>query len=130
MSKLWTNIKTKVNPGTLHSHAACKLPSSMLIFGGESNGHPSNDLWRFHFGKLYSVAGLTVCHKYAIQFLPAFPTSQVVNNEQENKKQTVEKMPKNDDKSVKSGGKTGRKLDKSWEKMGVKMKKMVKIWQK
>lgn len=49
---MWCNIKTKSNPGPLHSHAVCKLPSSMLIFGGETNGLLLNDLWRFHFGKI------------------------------------------------------------------------------
>lgn len=51
MSKSWTAVKTKLSPGALHSHAACKLPSSMLVFGGERDGQPINELWRFHFGK-------------------------------------------------------------------------------
>ncbi|KAK3930299.1 Actin-fragmin kinase, partial [Frankliniella fusca] len=37
-------------PGPLHSHAACRLPGCMLLFGGERAGQPSADLWRFHFG--------------------------------------------------------------------------------
>lgn len=40
----------KSGPGPLHSHAACKLPGCMLVFGGERAGQPSADLWRFHFG--------------------------------------------------------------------------------
>ena len=50
VAKMWTNIRAKPGPGALHSHAACKLPSSMLLFGGEREGHPTNELWRFHFG--------------------------------------------------------------------------------
>lgn len=50
VTKKWHLIKCKVNPGPLHSHVACKLPSSMIIFGGERNGQLVNDLWRFHFG--------------------------------------------------------------------------------
>ena len=50
VAKMWTNIRAKPGPGALHSHAACKLPSSMLLFGGERDGHPTNELWRFHFG--------------------------------------------------------------------------------
>ncbi|KAF7994345.1 hypothetical protein HCN44_003817 [Aphidius gifuensis] len=42
-------LKNKQTPGPLHGHAACRLPSCMLIFGGESNGTSTNELWRFHF---------------------------------------------------------------------------------
>lgn len=48
----WVGIKTKVSPGPLHSHAACRLPSCMLVFGGERDGHSTNDLWKFSFSKL------------------------------------------------------------------------------
>lgn len=50
MSRTWQCFKSKFNPGPLHSHAACKLPSCMLIFGGERNGQSCNDLWKFNFG--------------------------------------------------------------------------------
>lgn len=50
-SRTWHCVKSKINPGPLHSHAATKLPSShMLIFGGERNGQAHNDLWKFSFG--------------------------------------------------------------------------------
>ncbi|XP_044754270.1 RING finger protein B-like isoform X2 [Coccinella septempunctata] len=49
-TRVWTNVKTKVNPGPLHSHAACRFPSFMIIFGGERGGNPTNELWKFHFG--------------------------------------------------------------------------------
>ncbi|XP_072401398.1 uncharacterized protein [Diabrotica undecimpunctata] len=49
-SRTWHCVKSKINPGPLHSHAACRLPSShMLVFGGEKNGQASNDLWKFSF---------------------------------------------------------------------------------
>lgn len=52
LSRTWTTYsKQKHGPGTLHSHAACRLPGSMLLFGGESGGHAVNDVWKFHFGK-------------------------------------------------------------------------------
>lgn len=50
VSRTWQCIKCKISPGPLHSHAACKLPSSMLIFGGERNGQNCNELWKFSFG--------------------------------------------------------------------------------
>lgn len=46
----WFMLKNKPGPGPLHGHAACRLPSCMLIFGGESGGLATNELWRFHFG--------------------------------------------------------------------------------
>jgi len=52
--KTWSNIKTKLNPGPLHSHSCCKLPSTMIIFGGERNGEVCNDLWKFNFGMSYT----------------------------------------------------------------------------
>lgn len=51
--KRWYCVRAKQGkqgPGPLHSHAACKLPGCMLVFGGERAGQPSADLWRFHFG--------------------------------------------------------------------------------
>lgn len=48
-------MKTKVNPGPLHSHAACRFPSFMIIFGGERGGHPTNELWKFNFGEVVSL---------------------------------------------------------------------------
>uniref|UniRef100_A0A6P7F5I0 Uncharacterized protein LOC114326088 n=1 Tax=Diabrotica virgifera virgifera TaxID=50390 RepID=A0A6P7F5I0_DIAVI len=49
-SRTWHCVKSKINPGPLHSHAACRLPSAhMLVFGGERNGQASNDLWKFSF---------------------------------------------------------------------------------
>jgi hypothetical protein len=50
VAKMWTSVRARPGPGALHSHAACKLPSSMLLFGGERDGQPTNELWRFHFG--------------------------------------------------------------------------------
>lgn len=50
VSSQWHQIRCKFSPGPLHSHAACRLPGYMLIFGGENSGHPTNELWRFHFG--------------------------------------------------------------------------------
>jgi len=49
-SASWSMLKNKPGPGPLHGHAACRLPSCMLIFGGESAGLATNELWRFHFG--------------------------------------------------------------------------------
>ncbi|CAH1154356.1 unnamed protein product, partial [Phaedon cochleariae] len=50
-SRTWYSVKCKVSPGPLHSHAACRLPSSsMLVFGGEKGGQNSNELWKFSFG--------------------------------------------------------------------------------
>ncbi|KAE8745406.1 hypothetical protein FOCC_FOCC007954 [Frankliniella occidentalis] len=51
--KRWQCVRgkqVKQGPGPLHSHAACKLPGCMLVFGGERAGQPCADLWRFHFG--------------------------------------------------------------------------------
>ncbi|CAB0035126.1 unnamed protein product [Trichogramma brassicae] len=45
----WCLLRAKTGPGPLHGHAACRLPSCMLIFGGESGGSATNELWRFHF---------------------------------------------------------------------------------
>lgn len=52
-----------MNPGALHSHAVCKLPSSMLIFGGERGGQPNNELWRFHFGMFYKIFSNNMLYK-------------------------------------------------------------------
>lgn len=49
----WCILKNKPGPGPLHGHAACRLPSCMLIFGGESGGLATNELWRFHFGTYF-----------------------------------------------------------------------------
>lgn len=54
-TKKWFAVKCKFSPGPLHSHAACKLPSSMLLFGGERNGELVNELWRFHFGERFII---------------------------------------------------------------------------
>lgn len=57
MSSQWLQLKCKFSPGPRHSHAACRLPGYMLLFGGECNGQPSNDIWRFHFGELQFFDG-------------------------------------------------------------------------
>ncbi|XP_074036460.1 uncharacterized protein isoform X1 [Leptinotarsa decemlineata] len=62
-SRTWHCVKSKINPGPLHSHAACKLPSScMLVFGGERSGQTCNDLWKFRFAletwEKISITGL------------------------------------------------------------------------
>ena len=51
VTKKWSTIKCKVSPGFLHSHIACKLPNSMIVFGGERNGRLVNEFWKFQFGK-------------------------------------------------------------------------------
>lgn len=73
-SASWSMLKNKPGPGPLHGHAACRLPSCMLIFGGESGGLATNELWRFHFGTalirialFFIVQALrSVCERFAI----------------------------------------------------------------
>lgn len=61
----WSCIKNgKISPGPLHSHAACRLPGSMLIFGGETSGNLSNDSWRFSFGKIIILTANNIYQFY------------------------------------------------------------------
>lgn len=51
-TKEWTRVKTYKNPGVLSFHSAIVVMDSMYIFGGErSNGHHTNELWRYRFSK-------------------------------------------------------------------------------
>nr|XP_023023467.1 uncharacterized protein LOC111511666 [Leptinotarsa decemlineata] len=71
-SRTWHCVKSKINPGPLHSHAACKLPSScMLVFGGERSGQTCNDLWKFRFGTMIkSKSAYVIKKKYQIDVSP------------------------------------------------------------
>lgn len=53
VSRMWTQVRTpaKLSPGARSGHAGLRAGAHFYIFGGEVNGHPTNELWRFHFGK-------------------------------------------------------------------------------
>lgn len=53
VSRTWTQVRTpaKLSPGARSGHAGLRAGAHFYIFGGEANGHPTNELWRFHFGK-------------------------------------------------------------------------------
>ncbi|KAL0882774.1 hypothetical protein ABMA27_016325 [Loxostege sticticalis] len=52
MSRVWTQVRTpaKLSPSARSGHAGLRAGAHLYIFGGEANGHPTNELWRFHFG--------------------------------------------------------------------------------
>ncbi|XP_052741552.1 uncharacterized protein LOC112053901 isoform X2 [Bicyclus anynana] len=51
MSRVWTQVRTppKLSPSARSGHAGVRAGAHLYIFGGEANGHPTNELWRFHF---------------------------------------------------------------------------------
>lgn len=70
VSKRWSAIKCKYNPGPLHSHSAVCVHSCMLIIGGEKSGNLSDEVWRFHFGTTKAAFLLTwSLHNYKIDGL-------------------------------------------------------------
>lgn len=50
---MWTQVRTpaKTSPAARSGHAGLRAGAHFYIFGGEVDGHPTNELWRFHFGK-------------------------------------------------------------------------------
>jgi len=51
-SQSWSQLKCKPNPGPLVSPSMTKAFGSMFIYGGERNGKPTDELWRFSIGKI------------------------------------------------------------------------------
>nr|XP_032517104.1 uncharacterized protein LOC116769972 [Danaus plexippus plexippus] len=51
MSRVWTQVRTpaKTSPSARSGHAGLRAGAHFYIFGGEAHGHPTNELWRFHF---------------------------------------------------------------------------------
>ncbi|RVE52865.1 hypothetical protein evm_002522 [Chilo suppressalis] len=51
MSRVWTAVRVagRLGPGPVSGHAGLRAGAHLYIYGGETNAHPSNDLWRFHF---------------------------------------------------------------------------------
>ncbi|CAG9561563.1 unnamed protein product [Danaus chrysippus] len=51
MSRVWTQVRTpaKSSPSARSGHAGLRAGAHLYIFGGEAHGHPTNELWRFHF---------------------------------------------------------------------------------
>lgn len=52
VSRVWTQVRTpaKTSPSARSGHAGLRAGAHFYIFGGEAHGHPTNELWRFHFG--------------------------------------------------------------------------------
>lgn len=63
---MWSQIRTpsKLSPSARSGHAAARAGHYLYIFGGEADGHPTNDMWRFHFGNYYPtlLAGRVACN--------------------------------------------------------------------
>ncbi|XP_050350745.1 uncharacterized protein LOC126773707 [Nymphalis io] len=51
MSRVWTAVRVsgKQAPSARSGHAGLRAGAHLYIFGGEAHGHPTNELWRFHF---------------------------------------------------------------------------------
>ncbi|XP_026314040.1 leucine-zipper-like transcriptional regulator 1 [Hyposmocoma kahamanoa] len=51
LSRMWTQVRTpaKTSPAARSGHAGLRAGAHFYIFGGEVDGHPTNELWRFHF---------------------------------------------------------------------------------
>ncbi|XP_052753284.1 rab9 effector protein with kelch motifs-like isoform X2 [Galleria mellonella] len=51
ISRVWTQVRTpaKLSPSARSGHAGLRAGAHFYIFGGEANGHSTNELWRFHF---------------------------------------------------------------------------------
>ena len=43
-------VRTKQGPGNIHSHCAVKYRNKMILIGGKTDGHLSDNIWLFHFG--------------------------------------------------------------------------------
>ncbi|XP_049873348.1 uncharacterized protein LOC126371937 [Pectinophora gossypiella] len=51
LSRMWTQVRTpaRLAPSARSGHAGLRAGAHLYIFGGEADGHPTNELWRFHF---------------------------------------------------------------------------------
>ncbi|XP_053609629.1 uncharacterized protein LOC128674770 isoform X1 [Plodia interpunctella] len=51
ISRVWSQVRSpaKLSPSARSGHAGLRAGAHFYIFGGEANGHPTNELWRFHF---------------------------------------------------------------------------------
>ncbi|KAJ2938036.1 hypothetical protein O0L34_g14490 [Tuta absoluta] len=51
LSRLWTPVRTpvKLSPSARSGHAGLRAGAHFYIFGGEVDGHPTSEMWRFHF---------------------------------------------------------------------------------
>ncbi|XP_026739109.1 uncharacterized protein LOC113501976 [Trichoplusia ni] len=51
MSRVWSAVRGagKAAPGARWGHAGLRAGAHLYIFGGETHGHSTNELWRFHF---------------------------------------------------------------------------------
>ncbi|KAJ8731068.1 hypothetical protein PYW07_004232 [Mythimna separata] len=51
MSRVWSHVRTpaKLSPSARSGHACVRAGAHLYVFGGEAQGHSTNELWRFHF---------------------------------------------------------------------------------
>ncbi|KAH9635508.1 hypothetical protein HF086_015001 [Spodoptera exigua] len=51
VSRVWSQVRTpaKLSPSARSGHAGLRAGAHLYIFGGETHGHSTNELWRFHF---------------------------------------------------------------------------------
>ncbi|XP_059050179.1 leucine-zipper-like transcriptional regulator 1 [Achroia grisella] len=51
VSRVWTQVRTppRLSPSARSGHAGLRAGAHLYIFGGEADGHCTNELWRFHF---------------------------------------------------------------------------------
>lgn len=61
VSRVWSQVRTpaKLSPSARSGHAGLRAGAHLYIFGGETHGHSTNELWRFHFGNetpLYTLS--------------------------------------------------------------------------
>ncbi|KAG6456479.1 uncharacterized protein LOC115447530 isoform X2 [Manduca sexta] len=51
MSRVWSAVRGagRAGPGARSGHAGLRAGGHFYIYGGEAHGHPTNELWRFHF---------------------------------------------------------------------------------
>ncbi|KPI95811.1 Tip elongation aberrant protein 1 [Papilio xuthus] len=51
LSRVWTCVRAGRGPapGARSGHVGLRAGAHFYIFGGEARGHPTNEMWRFHF---------------------------------------------------------------------------------
>ena len=51
VSRCWRPVRSRPGPGCTHSHTAVSMDNMMLVFGGEKESQPCNEIWGFHYGE-------------------------------------------------------------------------------